>query len=132
MGALFGTFAGFYYWFPKMTGYNYPTGLAFGHFWLTFIGANLIFLPMHFLGLAGMPRRIPDYADAFAPWNAISSFGSYISLLATIFFFYLLYLSLTSKPSQKTCLQSWTLEWVLPSPPNFHTFEEVPIIKYCK
>ena len=79
LGAVFAIFAGFYYWFPKMTGRMIPESLGKVHFWVTFIGVNLTFFPMHFAGLAGMPRRIPDYPDAFAGWNEIASWGSYLS-----------------------------------------------------
>ena len=97
MGAVFGIFAGFYYWFNKMTGKNYIEILGQIHFWLFFIGVNLTFFPMHFLGLAGMPRRIPDFPDVYSNWNYVASFGSYISLFSLFFFFYLLYSSLTIK-----------------------------------
>lgn len=96
MGAVFAIFAGFYFWFKKITGRSYPEILGKIHFWVFFIGVNLTFFPMHFLGLAGMPRRIPDFPDAFAGWNMIASYGSYISSFATLFFFYLIYISLTS------------------------------------
>ena len=79
LGAVFAIFAGWYYWFPKMTGYMYNESIGKLHFWLTFIGVNIVFFPQHFLGLAGMPRRIADYPDAFAGWNYVSSIGSYIS-----------------------------------------------------
>ena len=78
LGAVFGIFAAWYYWFPKMTGYVIPDWIGRLHFWVAFIGANLLFFPMHFTGLAGMPRHYVDYPDAFAGWNRISSFGSYI------------------------------------------------------
>ena len=94
MGAVFAIFAGWYYWIGKITGLQYPEVLGQIHFWLFFFGVNLTFFPMHFLGLAGMPRRIPDYPDAFAEWNAIASFGSYISALSAIFFFYIVYITL--------------------------------------
>lgn len=133
MGALFAAFSGFYYWFPKMTGYMYSEVLAKTHFWLTFIGVNLIFLPMHFLGLAGMPRRIPDYPDAFTPWNAISSYGSILSLAGTIVFFILLYRAFVDAvPAVRdpwTNNAPTTLEWALPTPPPFHTYNELPVIK---
>jgi len=95
MGVVFGLFAGFYYWFPKITGLMYPETLAETHFWLMFFGVNLTFFPMHFLGLAGMPRRIPDYPEAFAGWNYVASFGSLISAYATLFFLYIVYKTLT-------------------------------------
>jgi heme/copper-type cytochrome/quinol oxidase subunit 1 len=96
MGAVFTIFAGFYFWFPKLTGRHYPEVLGRIHFWVTFAGVNITFFPMHFLGLAGMPRRIPDYPDAYSGWNAVSSFGSYISGIGLLFFFYLVYVSFTS------------------------------------
>jgi heme/copper-type cytochrome/quinol oxidase subunit 1 len=96
MGAVFAIFAAWYYWIGKITGLRYPESLGRIHFWLFFIGVNLTFFPMHFLGLAGMPRRIPDYADAFSFWNAIASFGSYISAISAIFFLYIVYVTLTS------------------------------------
>ncbi len=132
LGAVFGLFAGFYYWFSKMTGYEYSEKLAKIHFWLTFIGVNLTFFPMHFLGLAGMPRRYIDYPDAFWGWNFVASLGSYISAFATLVFFYLIFEAFFSKrESQK---DPWkvggtTLEWTLSSPPEFHTFSDLPKIK---
>jgi len=95
MGAVFAIFAGFYYWIGKITGLMYPEGLARVHFWLTFFGVNLTFFPQHFLGLAGMPRRIPDYPDAYAGWNSVSSYGSYISAISGLLFFYIVYVTLT-------------------------------------
>ena len=89
MGAIFGIFTGFYYWIGKMSGRRYPEILGQIHFWLFFIGVNITFFPMHFLGLAGMPRRIPDFPDAMSGWNAVSSFGSYISFFSALFFFIL-------------------------------------------
>lgn len=137
MGAVFAIFAGFYYWFGKITGLQYPEVLGQIHFWSTFIGVNLTFMPMHFLGLAGMPRRIPDYPDAYAGWNLLASYGSYVAFLSTLFFFYLVFVSLTSnnvcadapwdfdKVLQKG---SFTLEWSISSPPAYHTFEEMPLV----
>jgi len=90
MGAMFSIFAGFYHWFEKITGQCYDEFAAKLHFWLTFVGVNVTFFPMHFLGLAGMPRRIPDYPDAFYAWNAVSSFGSLISLAGIFVFFYVI------------------------------------------
>jgi len=96
MGAVFAIFAGFYYWIGKITGLQYPEKLAKIHFWMFFTGVNLTFFPMHFLGLAGMPRRIPDYPDAFAGWNQVASLGSYISAFSALLFFYIVYETLTS------------------------------------
>ena len=102
MGAVFGIFAGFYYWIEKMTGHKYIEILGQIHFWLFFIGVNLTFFPMHFLGLGGMPRRIPDFPDAYSGWNAVSSFGSYISFFSVLLFFYIVYTTLIyGKPSKK-------------------------------
>jgi heme/copper-type cytochrome/quinol oxidase subunit 1 len=95
MGAVFSIFAGWYYWINKITGLDYPEELGQIHFWLFFVGVNLTFFPMHFLGLAGMPRRVPDYPDAFSSWNAIASFGSYISVISALLFFFIAYQTLT-------------------------------------
>jgi len=96
MGVVFGIFSGFYFWFGKMTGLRYPEVLGQIHFWIFFVGVNLTFFPMHFLGLAGMPRRIPDYPDAYEGWNSVASFGSYISSFSVILFFFIVYITLTS------------------------------------
>ena len=132
LGALFGIFAAFYYWAPKMWGRMYSDKLAKVHFWLTFVGVNLTFFPMHFSGLAGMPRRIPDYPDAFAGWNAVSSWGSYVSGVATLVFLWMLADMLLR--GKKAEANYWgegadTLEWTHTSPPPFHTYEELPQIK---
>jgi len=95
MGAVFALFAGFYYWFEKITGYQYSEQLGQLHFCVTFIGVNLTFFPMHFLGLAGMPRRIPDYPDHFAFWNSVASLGSLITVIGLLIFFYLIFDALT-------------------------------------
>jgi cytochrome c oxidase subunit I len=95
MGAVFAIFGGFYYWIGKITGLQYPETLGQIHFWTTFIGVNLTFFPMHFLGLAGMPRRIPDYPDAYSGWNAVASYGSYITTVGALFFFYIVFVTLT-------------------------------------
>ncbi len=132
MGALFSIFAGFYYWIGKMSGRQYPERLGKLHFWLTFIGVNLIFFPQHFLGLAGMPRRYIDYPDAFAGWNEVSSIGAYISGVGTLVFLYVVFKTLRS--GEKCPANPWgegatTLEWTLSSPPPFHQFEQLPQIK---
>jgi cytochrome c oxidase subunit 1 len=134
MGAVFALFAGFYYWIGKISGLQYPETLGQIHFWITFVGVNLTFFPMHFLGLSGMPRRIPDYPDAYGAWNAVCSFGSYVSVIGIFLFFFIVYLTLTG--DQKCSQSPWaaeenatTLEWMVGSPPAFHTFEELPAIK---
>ena len=132
MGAMFGIFAGIYYWFGKMSGRKYSEFFGKLHFWLFFIGVNVTFFPQHFLGLAGMPRRIPDYPDAYAGWNLVSTYGSYISFAATIvFLFAIIYALLFGK---KEVANPWgegadTLEWTLSSPPPFHQFETLPKFK---
>jgi cytochrome c oxidase subunit 1 len=132
LGAVFAIFAGFYYWFPKMSGYMYSEFLGHLHFWVTFIGVNLIFFPQHFLGLQGMPRRYVDYPDAFAGWNYVSSIGSYISAFGVLIFLVLLADAFLRK--RKAADNPWgegatTLEWTLPSPPPFHQFNELPRIR---
>ncbi|MGB8274339.1 MAG: cytochrome c oxidase subunit I [Alphaproteobacteria bacterium] len=132
MGALFSIFAGFYYWLGKMSGRQYPEALGKLHFWLLFIGVNLTFFPMHFLGLSGMPRRIPDYPDAFAGWNMVSSVGALVSTVATLVFLLVLFRTFTA--GAKVAANPWgpgatTLEWQLSSPPPFHSYEELPQIK---
>lgn len=111
MGVVFGIFSGFYFWFGKITGLAYREILGHIHFWLFFVGVNLTFFPMHFLGLAGMPRRIPDFPDAYAGWNSLSSFGSYVSALSVVFFFYILYTSLTEG---KKYISDYTWEHIYP------------------
>ena len=131
LGAVFTIFAGFYYWFPKMTGYMYDEELAKWHFWLLFIGVNVIFFPQHFLGLAGMPRRYVDYPDAYHLWNVVSSIGALISLVATVLFLYILYEAFERKRvagDNPWGVGATTLEWTLPSPPPFHTYETLPRI----
>ena len=132
IAVLFAAFAGFYYWFPKMSGYMQSEKLAKLHFWLTFIGVNITFFPQHFLGLAGMPRRIPDYPTQFTFWNKISSYGSYISYAAALLFVYIIIEAFIKKRISGN--NPWgngakTLEWTLPSPPPFHTFETPPVIE---
>ena len=132
MGALFSIYAGFYYWFSKMSGREYSEFLGKIHFWLTFIGVNITFFPMHFSGLAGMPRRIPDYPDAFAGWNYVSSIGAYISVFAAFFFVFVILEAFIK--SRKAKANPWgegatTFEWKLSSPPPFHSFNELPKVK---
>jgi len=132
LGATFAIFAGFYYWFGKMSGRQYPEFLGKLHFWLSFIGVNLIFFPMHFTGAAGMPRRYVDYPDAFAGWNMVSSIGAYISAAGVIVFIVMLFWTLTK--GKKCADNPWgegatTLEWTVPSPAPFHTHEVLPRVQ---
>ncbi len=134
LGAVFALFAGFYYWIGKMSGRQYPEALGKLHFFLTFIGVNLIFFPQHFLGLAGMPRRYPDYPDAFEGWNHISSIGAYIAGGATILFVFIVFYTLffgkrVGANYWNVPPQCMTLEWTLPSPPPFHQFEIQPKVE---
>jgi cytochrome c oxidase subunit 1 len=129
LGAVFTIFAGFYYWIGKMSGRQYPETLGKIHFWITFVGVNVLFFPQHFLGVAGMPRRIPDYPDAYAGWNMVSSIGAAIVAVGTVFFLYVLWRTLTA--GEKCPANPWgegatTLEWKVDSPAPFHTHEELP------
>jgi cytochrome c oxidase subunit 1 len=134
LGAVFALFAGFYYWIGKMSGRQYPEFLGKLHFFLTFIGVNMVFFPQHFLGLAGMPRRYPDYPDAYEGWNHISSIGAYLSGVATLLFVFIaLYTVFFGRRVggnywnvQPQCM---TLEWTLSSPPPFHQFDIQPQVK---
>src|SRR4030081_47944 len=132
LGAVFGIFAGWYYWFPKMFGYMYSEAIGKAHFWFTFVGVNLVFFPQHFLGLSGMPRRYVDYPDAFAGWNLVSSIGSYISGFGVLIFIYGVVDAFVRK--QQAADNPWgagatTLEWTLSSPPPFHQFEVLPRVQ---
>ncbi len=131
LGAVFGLFAGFYYWIGKMSGYQYNETFGQIHFWTTFIGVNVAFFPQHFLGLAGMPRRIADYPDAFAGWNMVSSIGAFASYASTLFFVFIVFH--TFYAARRVGPNYWgegatTLEWQVSSPPPFHSFDEIPII----
>ena len=132
MGAVFGIFCGFYYWFGKMSGYLYNKWLAAAHFWLFFIGVNVIFFPQHFLGLNGMPRRYVDYPQEFELWNQVSSFGAYITLAGVAFFLLMLVEAFIRK--RPAGANYWgegatTLEWTLSSPPPYHQFNTLPRIE---
>jgi len=131
LGAVFGLFCGFYYWFPKMSGKMYNELLGQLHFWVFFAGVNVLFFPMHFLGLDGMPRRIPDYPDAFAKYNALATHGYEIMVAGMAIFFVNVIWSLIA--GKKAPDNPWgegatTLEWTLSSPPPYHQFETLPRI----
>ncbi|MEO8758152.1 MAG: cytochrome c oxidase subunit I [Devosia sp.] len=131
LGAVFAIFAAWYYWYPKMFGIMYNETLATVHFWITFVGVNVVFFPQHFLGLAGMPRRYIDYPDAYAFWNRVSSIGYYITFAGLILFLYLLWDSARKRipaPANPWGEGATTLEWTLSSPPPFHQFETLPRI----
>ena len=132
LGAVFAIFAGFYYWFPKMTGYTLSEFGGKLHFWTTFVGVNLTFFPQHFLGAAGMPRRYADYPDAFWAWNFISSIGAYIGGVSLLIFLWVLadaFMRRTQAGANPWGAGATTLEWTLPSPPPFHSWVEPPRIR---
>ena len=132
MGAVFSLFAGFYYWFPKMSGRMHSELLSHIHFWTFFIGVNVIFFPQHFLGMQGMPRRYPDYPEAFTFWHEVSTYGYYIMAGSMIFFF--VNIAYAFLAGRKAGANPWgegatTLEWTLSSPPPYHQFETLPVIE---
>jgi cytochrome c oxidase subunit 1 len=131
LGAVFSLFAGFTYWFGKMSGRMLSETLGQIHFWLFFIGVNIVFFPQHFLGQQGMPRRIPDYPDAYAYWNHISSLGYLVMAAGMAFFFAnIAYAFIAGKKAEDNYWGegATTLEWTLSSPPPFHQFETLPKI----
>lgn len=144
MGAVFALYSAWYFWAPKITGLFYNQRLSKSHFWILFVGVNLTFFPQHFLGLQGMPRRISDYADAFAGWNMVSSLGSIVSVIATYVFLHIVYVQLRGdlfvirNPWTLTGFYSdmlrvintrvsTSLEWVLSNPPKPHAFISLPL-----
>jgi cytochrome c oxidase subunit 1 len=130
-GALFAIIAAVYYWLPKWTGHMYSEKLGKIHFWWSTISVNVLFFPQHFIGLAGMPRRIPDYSLQFADWNLISSLGGFAFGLAQLLFLYIIIK--TIKGGEKATTEVWEgaegLEWTVPSPPPYHTFETAPEVR---
>jgi cytochrome c oxidase subunit 1 len=132
LGAVFSIYAAWYYWFPKITGRVIPDWIGRWHFCSAFISVNLVFFPQHFLGLAGMPRRYIDYPEVFSGWNFISSIGSYLSAVGIALFFLGIFRAFTS--GQRAADNPWgegatTLEWSLSSPPPFHQYSTLPVIK---
>jgi cytochrome c oxidase subunit 1 len=132
LGAVFSLFAGFYYWFGKMSGRQLNEFLGHLHFWVFFVGVNVLFFPMHFLGNSGMPRRYPDYPEAFAYWNGVASVGYAIMGVGVLIFFVNVIWSLVA--GRRAEDNYWgegatTLEWTLTSPPPYHQFETLPVIK---
>ena len=131
LGAVFAIFAGFYYWFPKMSGRMMVEWLGQVHFWMFFIGVNILFFPMHFLGLQGMPRRVVDYADAYASYNHLASIGYGIAAASLILFFANLAWAFARgarAPDNPWGEGATTLEWTLSSPPPYHQFQTLPKI----
>jgi cytochrome c oxidase subunit 1 len=130
-GSIFGIMAGVYYWLPKWTGHMVDEKLSKMHFWLSAIFVNITFFPQHFLGLAGMPRRIPDYSTQFADFNMMSSIGAFGFGLSQLLFAYIVYR--TVKGGARASSRVWDsptgLEWTVPSPPPHHTFETAPDVK---
>jgi cytochrome c oxidase subunit 1 len=130
---VFAIMAAVYYWMPKWTGHMYDEKLAKLHFWLSAIFVNVLFFPQHFLGLAGMPRRIPDYSTQFADWNMVSSIGGFGFGLSQLLFVYIIYKC--AKGGEKATAAVWNeanpqgLEWTVPSPAPYHTFDEPPLVK---
>jgi cytochrome c oxidase subunit 1 len=126
-GSLFTIFAGIYYWFPKMTGRMYNETLGRVHFWLTFVGFNITFFPMHWIGLQGMPRRVADYAPEFGNWNFVISIASFGLGASTIVFLYNMITSWRRGPiAPANPWRALTLEWQVSSPPPIFNFDEVP------
>jgi cytochrome c oxidase subunit 1 len=130
-GAVFAIMAAVYYWLPKWTGHMYDEKLGKLHFWLSAIFVNVTFFPQHFVGLAGMPRRIPDYATQFADFNMISSIGAFVFGASQLLFVYIIWKC--AKGGQKATDQVWEgaegLEWTVPSPAPHHTFDTPPVVK---
>ena len=132
--SIFIIMAACYYWLPKWTGHMYDERLGKLHFWLSAISVNILFFPQHFLGLAGMPRRIPDYAIQFADWNMISSIGAFIFGFSQLLFLYIVIHTIRGGTGEEVTSEVWegasqhSLEWTLPSPLPYHTFAEPPKI----
>jgi cytochrome c oxidase subunit 1 len=131
-GALFSAFAAVYFWLPKWSGTMYNETLGKWHFWLSMIGFNVTFFPQHFLGLAGMPRRIPDYNLQFADFNMMSSLGGFLFGGSQLLFVYIIWQCWRGN-GEKAPGNPWDgaegLEWTLPSPPPYHTFVDPPEVK---
>jgi len=131
-GAIFALSSAVYYWLPKWTGKMYNETMGKVHFWVSFIGFNLTFFPQHFVGLAGMPRRIPDYNLMFADFNMMSSIGAFIYGSSQLLFLFNIVRTIThGKPvnDDKVWDGATTLEWTVPSPAPYHTFSTPPEVK---
>jgi cytochrome c oxidase subunit 1 len=130
-GAVFAIMAAAYYWLPKWTGNMYNESLGKWHFWLSKIFVNLLFFPQHFLGLAGMPRRIPDYSIQFTEFNQWSSIGGFGFGLTQLLFAYIVISTIRggAKATDRVWEGAEGLEWTLPSPPPYHSFTTAPDVK---
>ena len=130
-GALFALIGGVYYWIPKWTGNMYDEKLGKLHFWLSVVSVNVLFFPQHFIGLEGMPRRIPDYNPMFADWNMISSIGGFVFGASQLIFLFTVIKCI--RGGEKATDRVWEgaegLEWTVPSPAPYHTFETAPEVK---
>ena len=130
MGAVFAIIAGFLHWFPLFTGYTLHKGVAYSHFWVTFVGVNLTFFPQHFLGLAGMPRRYADYPDAFSCWNMVSSLGSLISVLGVFVFVFIIWEAFAAKRAvYYTVSTPNSIEWDESLPVDMHWVETPYVVR---
>ncbi|MCB1802546.1 MAG: cbb3-type cytochrome c oxidase subunit I, partial [Gammaproteobacteria bacterium] len=130
-GAVYSIMAAAYYWLPKWTGNMYDERLGKWHFWISTVSVNVLFFPQHFLGLAGMPRRIPDYSVQFTDWNVISSVGGFVFGVSQLMFVWIIVKAI--RGGEKATDRVWEgaegLEWTLPSPPPYHSFTEAPQVK---
>ena len=128
-GSIFGAFAGVYYWWPKITGRMLNRALGVWHFWLTFVSFNVTFLPMHWLGLLGMPRRVAQYRPEFQFWNDVASVGSFVLAASTLVLLYNLAWSLfAGKRAPSNPWRARTLEWTVTSPPPYYNFKTIPAV----
>jgi cytochrome c oxidase subunit 1 len=131
-GSIFALIAGAYYWLPKFTGFMYNERVGKFHFWMSTIWVNVLFFPQHFLGLAGMPRRIPDYSVQFADWNMVSSIGGFLFGASQLIFVWVVVDCIrggTGKAPAKPWEGATALEWDLPSPPPYHSWTTPPQVK---
>ncbi|MGH8161671.1 MAG: cbb3-type cytochrome c oxidase subunit I, partial [Gammaproteobacteria bacterium] len=132
-GTVMAMFAGAYYWLPKWTGHMYNERLGKWHFWLSMISVNVLFMPQHFLGLAGMPRRVPDYALQFTDLNLVSSIGGFVFGASQLLFLYNVIRTAQARRGKRATSRVWEgahgLEWTIPSPAPYHTFQKAPDVE---